>query len=148
MNKFAFKYPLLVWILLGIILAFCGAGLAFNIVNIINYSGFGFFKIFPYILIIIVSAFLIVFVISLLVHCRYVIKKEHIYLYFGFIFSKTNIFDIVALSHFKKSDKLVIYLKDQKYSVIVISKMHYDNFLHAIRKVNPQIVYDAKIEED
>ena len=48
--------------------------------------------------------------------------------------------------HFKKSDKLVIYFKDDSFTVIVISPEDYSDFVVALREVNPQIYYGVKID--
>jgi hypothetical protein len=95
---------------------------------------------------VLLNAFLCVVAVSIAVHGAYVIKNDTLYAYFGIIPSKYEIKDIVEITHFKKTDKLVAYFKDGKYTVIVIDKNDYDDFVICIREVNRQIIFDKKIE--
>ncbi len=146
MKKFKFRYSSLIWILLTLVLVFCIIGLAWNIFNLTQYVWAGTVKILSYSLIIAMTAFLIIFVLSIMFYGNYVIKKGYLFTYFGLIYSKTKISEIVQITHFKKSDKLVAYFADQKYSVIVISPSAYDEFVLELRKENPAIYYSNKID--
>ena len=146
MKKFRFQYSPIVWILVSIIFVMCLLGFIWNIFNLIEYSPLNTFRFVSYILLAVITFGLTIFSISLLVYGRYVIKNGQLYTYFGFVRSKINIEDIVCITHFKKSDKLVIYLKEQSYSVIVISKDNYNNFVLALREQNREIFFDTKID--
>ena len=146
MKKFRFQYSPIVWILISIILVMCLLGFVWNIFNLTEYNALNNFKFVSYIVLAVVTFGLTVFSISLLFYGRYVINNGYLYTYFGFIRSKININDIFCITHFKKSDKLVIYLKEQSYSVIVISKDSYDEFVVALRAQNKEILYDTKID--
>lgn len=146
MKTFRFKYSLTVWILLSLVLIFTITGLIWNVFNLIEYSWAGTFRIVTYALIILIIGFLAVLVLSVMLYGRYVIKDGYIYTYFGFIKSKTDIKDVVQITHFKKSDKLVIYFKDKKFTVIVIAPELYEKFILAIREENHAVVYDARID--
>lgn len=146
MKKFRFKYSILVWILLALVLLICCAGLYLNILNIVEYSWAKDFRLLSYIIICIMTLFVAVFVISVMCYGRYSIKNKHLYTYFGFIFTKTPVEEIVQITHFKKSNKLVIYYTDQKYSVIVISPSEYEQFILALRDQNKKIIYNTQID--
>lgn len=146
MKNFRFKYNTTVWILLCVVLALSIAGLIWNVFNLTEYVWAGAFKITIYALIIAITAFLTVFVISVMLFGRYQIKDGYLYTRFGFVSSKEKIEDVVQVTHFKKSDKLVLYFKDEKYTVIVIAKEEYEKFILAMREINPKIIYDAKID--
>ena len=146
MKKFRFQYSPIVGILISIILIMCIIGFSWNVFNLTQYNWSNTFKVVSYLLLAIVTFGLAVFSISLLVYGRYVIKNGYLYTYFGFIRSKINISDIVCITHFKKSNKLVIYLKEQAYSVIVIPPDKYDPFVVALKKQNIEILYDTKID--
>jgi hypothetical protein len=75
-----------------------------------------------------------------------VIKNGKLYSYFGLIRSKIDLADIICLTHFKKSDKLVAYFKDGTYTVIVIASQEYGEFVRSVREQNPSILYNAKID--
>ena len=146
MKKFRFQYSPIVWILVSIIFVMCLLGFIWNIFNLTEYNPLNTFRLVSYILLAVITFGLTIFSISLLVYGRYVIKNGQLYTYFGFVRSKINIGDIVCITHFKKSDKLVIYLKERSYSVIVISKDNYNNFVLALREQNREILYDTKID--
>lgn len=146
MKKFKFQYSPIVWVLLSIILIFCLGGLLWNVFNLAEYFWAGTAKIISYSLLILACLFLVVFVLSVMFYGNYVIKKECLYTCFGLIHTKVDIKDVVQIIHFKKSNKLVVYFSDQKYSVIVISPAKYDEFVLELRQQNPLIVFDAEID--
>lgn len=145
-KSFKFRYAPSVIVLLLIVLILSLVGCGWNILNLIEYSFLGTFKIVTYTLIILVTAFLAVTVVCITVYGRYVIKGNLLYTCFGYIKSKTDINDIIGVTHFKKSNKLVAYFKDEKYTVIVITPEEYQTFISTIREINPKIVYDARID--
>lgn len=151
MKSFKFKYANSVWALLVLVLALSIAGLCWNVFNLIEYCMIGFtrvgaFKIVVYGLLVLMLVILTAIVVSVMVYGRYVIKGEFIFTCFGFIKSKVAISEITTITHFKKSDKLVMYFKDEKYSVIVIAPDRYDDFVLAVREVNSAIRFDARID--
>ncbi len=146
MKKFRFKYSPIIWVLISIVIIFCALGFAWNIFNITQVNSAHTFKIVSYSFLCIITLGLIVFAISLLINSKYLINNGYLYTYLGFICSKINISEIVAITHFKKSNKLVIYLKEQSYSVIVISPDKYDLFVLALREQNREIFFDTKID--
>ena len=146
MKNFRFKYSITVWILLAVVLALLVSGLVWNIFNLTQYINAGTFKIVVYSLIIALTGFLTLFVISVMAYGVYRIKDGYLYTCFGFIVSKEKISSVVEITHFKKSDKLVVYFADEKYTVIVISPAQYESFILEMRKVNPKIMYDSRID--
>ena len=147
MKKFRFKYSPVVWLLLAVVLVLSVGGLVWNIFNLVEFYSFKqTFDLVSYGVIIAVCAFLVVFVLAVIFYGNYVIKGQTLYTYFGFFRAKMKIDDIVGISLFKKSNKLVVYFKEQEYSIIVIDQNLYDDFVVAIRKVNPKIIYDTRIE--
>ncbi len=146
MKSFRFKYSSTVWVLLFLVLILAVAGVFWNVFNLIEYSWAGTFKIIVYTLLIIMTGALTVLVLSLMVYGKYVIKNDSLYTCFGIFKNKTPVNEIIQITHFKKSDKLVMYFKDGKYTVIVISPENYEQFVLAVREANPSVVYSAKID--
>lgn len=146
MKTFRFKYSPLVWTLLVLVLLLSLGGLAWNIFNIVEYSWADVFKIASFAIILAATAFLTAFAISVMLFGRYVIGNGKLRTRFGFISTATNVSDVVQITHFKKSDKLVVYFSDQKYSVIIIDRSEYDDFVLALRQLNPSIIYDSRID--
>jgi len=148
MKSFKFKYSKSVWILLAVVLILSVLGLAWNILNLVEYSFLGAFKIVTYSLMVFMTAALTVLVLSVIFYGRYVVKKKEVITYFGLIKSRCKMGDIVQITHFKKSDKLVMYFKDEKYTVIVISPDKYDEFTATVREFNPSVIYTAQTESE
>lgn len=147
MKKFRFKYAPSVWALLMLVLLLSVGGLVWNIFNFIEFYSFkNTFNLVSYAIIILITLFLTIFVLSVIFYGNYVIKSEFLYVYFGFFKTKYKIEDIVCISLFKKSNKLVAYFAEQTYTVIVIDESFYDDFVLSIRKINPKIIYDTKID--
>lgn len=147
MKKFRFKYAPSVWVLLIAVLLFSVGGLIWNIFNLVElYSFKKTINIISYAIIILITCALTIFVLSVIFYGNYVIKGDFLYVYFGFFKTKYKIEDIVCISLFKKSNKLVAYFKEQTYTVIVIDESFYDEFVLSIRKINQQIIYDTKID--
>ena len=147
MKKFRFKYAPAVWVLLTVVLLLSVAGLVWNVFNLLEFLALNYtLKLVSSALISLICLFLTIFVLSVLFYGNYVIKGEVLCTYFGFFRAKYNINDIVCISLFKKSNKLVVYFKEQSYTVIVIDEELYSDFVLAIRKVNQQIIYDTRID--
>ena len=151
MKSFKFKYANSVWMLLVLVLILALVGLSWNVFNLLEYCMIGFtrvgaFKIVVYALLVLMLIVLTVLVVSVMLYGRYTLKGEYLYTVFGFIKSKVSVSEITGITHFKKSDKLVAYFKDEKYSVIVISPDRYDEFVLAIRAVNSACTFDVRID--
>ena len=146
MKKFRFNYSVAVWILLSLVLVLTCAGLGLNLFNLIEYSKLGAVKIALYSVIVLLNLALVVMDVSVMVYGCYVIKDGALYSNFGLIRTKSDVKDIVQISHFKKSDKLVVYFKDAKYTVIIICPEKYDDFIFSIREINPAILYESRID--
>ena len=145
MKSFKFRYSKTVWLLLVLVIILSVVGFVWNIFNIVHARG-STFNLISYYIIAAITAFITVLVVSVMAYGRYVIKGGYLYTYFGFIKSKTTLTDIIAVTHFKKSNKLVVYFKTEEYTVIVISPEEYDDFILALRGANPSIKYDAQID--
>jgi hypothetical protein len=146
MKSFKFKYSIAVWVLLALVLILSTVGIIWNVYNFIFFIKESTVKAVAYLLIVLLTLFLFVFVLSVILYGRYVIKGDYLTQYFGLLKTKTPVKDIAEITHFKKSDKLVIYFVDRKYTVIVIQKELYEQFILALREANPAIVYDVKID--
>ena len=146
MKSFKFRYSLIVWILLCLVIALSVAGLIWNVYNVIAFIDVDNLKTITFIAICVLTAFLTIFAVSVAVYGRYVIKNGSLTSYFGFAKTKFDICDVVQITLFKKSNKLVTYFSDSTYTVIVISPEEYSDFILAMREVNPKIIYDTQID--
>lgn len=146
MKKFKFKFSTFVWVLLSVVLTVCLAGLALNVYNLTEYTFNHAFKFVSFALYTAITLFLTALVLSVMLFSNYVLKNDCLYVRFGFFRSKTKASDIVGITHFKKSDKLVVYFKHQAFSVIVISRDKYDEFVLSLRELNKSITFNNQID--
>ncbi len=145
-KSFRYKFTPLVWALISLVVAIALAGVGFNVYKLATSKGALEINIVSLIIILIINLLLTAFALSVMVFSKYVIKNDCVISYFGFIKSKTKISQIEQFTHFKKSNKLVAYFIDQKYTVIVITPEKYDEFVKAVRDYNAKIVFDAQEE--
>ncbi len=147
-SSFRYKFNILIWILLALVLVLCLAGIGLNAYGIISIIKNGDSGAALKVIMLAVSLFLSAYIVSVMAHTKYVIKNGFIYTYFGFIRIKVNVNKITQFSHFKKSDTLVAYFDDERYTVIVISPDKYDDFIKGTRKFNPKITFDWQSEDN
>ena len=146
MKKFTFKYPTIAWVLLAIVLALAVSGIVWNLFNIVQYWGDNTVKLTGYFIIIALALALIIFATSIMLYGNYTIKGGKLYCNLGFVRTAVDLEDVIAITHFKKSDKLVVYFNDEKYMVIVTSPENDDAFVLAMREVNPKIYFNTAID--
>ena len=146
MKRFRFVYSFTVWLLLSIVLLLSGAGLGLNIFNLIEYSKLGIAKTIIYSVVVILNFLLLALDLSVMLYGCYVIKDGYLYSCFGLIRTRTPIKEVVQFTHFKKSNKLVMYFEDAKYTVIIISPEKYEDFILSVREENPKIIFTSQID--
>jgi hypothetical protein len=137
MKTFKIEYKLYVKIFLSIALIISIAGLVFNIISIVEYFNLSTRKLLSHSILTVVTAFLCVIISSLLFFGRYKIKDGKLVTQFGVLRFKTDVFELLNATHFKKTNILVIYYKNAEYSVIMISPEFYKDFIESIRSENP-----------
>ena len=146
MKKFAFKYTPTIWVLLSVVLGLTLAGIGFNVFNLVNYIPSGTTNTIIYSVIIALVSVLMVIDISFMVAGRYLIKDKVLFVCFEFFKSKISLDDVRAIVLFKKSNKLVLYYGQDKYTVIMIADTLYDDFVMAIRKENKKILFSTEFD--
>ena len=146
MKSFKIEYKLYVKIFLSLALIISIAGLVFNIISIVEYFNLSTRKLISHVLLTVVTAFLCVIISSLLFFGRYKIKDGKLITCFGILRFKTDVFDLLNATHFKRTNILVIYYKNAEYSVIMISPEFYKDFIKAIRLENPNFYSNVESE--
>lgn len=150
MKKFFFKYSALVWVMIVIIIALFAASTAINVYDAIHFFGESNAISKTVIAAIVATVSFLAFLsaVAAAVYGRYVVKDGYLYCRFGFFYTKTKITDIFQLTEFKALNKLVMYFKDEKYSVAVISEKYYREFYEALKAENPDIIYTVQSAEE
>lgn len=146
MKKFRFNFSTIIWVLLSVVVLLFIAGAVFNVLSIVEFVRVGSKKVITYCAILVICMLGVIFTASILAFSFYKIKGDKIYTCLGLLITKIKIEDVVLITHFKKSDKLVVYLKDNTYFVVLIKNTYFDPFVMALREANPKILYDARIE--
>ena len=146
MKSFRFKYSVTVWILLSVILAVSVAGIAWNIFCITQYAGINTKRVVSGAILCALSSVLFTLSLSILIYGKYVIKNGHLFSYLGIIKSSFDISGLTEIIHFKKSNKLVAYFGEKTFVIILIAPEFYEQFIIALREINPKISYNVKID--
>ncbi|MBE5756569.1 MAG: hypothetical protein E7342_02100 [Clostridiales bacterium] len=136
---YKYKFTKLVWILLGLLTTLFLTSLVSLIYKLISYIGLDDWKKIFYSSLILLVLFLLLIVVALVFIRRYKIKKDKICLRLGLFLT---IIDVNKIVEFKiYNGKLTLFLDDARYTVIVIDKKYFDNFVSEVRKINPLIIY-------
>ena len=146
MKTFPVKLSVYVYLLLALSILLAMAGVGWNIYNVIH--GVDTLNKILSIFTAIVSCAVLVFAVSVAFFSRYVFKGNILKARFGLIYSKYDLKKAVQVTHFKLSDKLVLYFEDATFTTIVISPDNYDSFIKELREKNPLIRYDLDEEEN
>lgn len=147
MKKYRFNYtPAIIFFIVAVILI-SGAALGYNIYNLVVFAPIDFAKTILYSVIIFITALLFAFSVSLTFYGCYTVSENYLTMHIGFIKSKIAQKDVVALTHFKKSDKLVVYYGKDKYSVIIINPKNYDAFISDMLSKNKELNFGIDDED-
>ena len=140
MKRFRMKQPFYIILILALGSA-CGVFAAV-------YPPLNAFRMILFILLIVLALFLLVLCAGVLVYPYYVVKNGKLYSVMGILHTSYPIENISELTYFKAQGKLVMYMTNDKFLVIMLSESKHEDFMKALREINPQIVYDNKINEN
>ena len=146
MKTFKYSYGKVVFVLLIICLPVAAASVVFNLLRVINEDNAVSLQI-ALILIIALSAAAFILILAAVFWSRYKITENKIITGYGLINSKINIKDVEKLTEFKKSKKLVMYLKNGKFYVVCIRELLYDEFCSCLRFAG-HIKFEIDYEEN
>jgi len=99
-------------------------------------------------LLLLLTAILVVICTGILIFPYYVIKGKKLTSYMGIITITFAIKDIQSLIYFKDQGKLVMYYGKDKHQVLLLSETKFEDFTKSLREINPEIIYDNKINEN
>lgn len=144
--KFKLSKTAVILSVLAILLSLGGCG--WTIYRIIA-LGFPTFTVgLQHIVMLIVCALLLLVFISLLIKSFYRITEKEIILRFGIIKSVYKIEDIISVHLFSKTNKLVVYFKNETYTVIVVKPEWYNEFIKTLTSANKEIRYEVSYAEE
>ena len=149
MKKYKFDYSVYVLLTLIAICLLTACGTVFSIINVIGYQSDNIIgKVILYSFLLLFNLAVFFFALLLITNCHYSVLKDFIVLRLGLIKTKIPFSKVESFTLFMKSEKLVLYYKDGKYSVIVIAKKDFDDFMKAVKKSCPNIIFSVEKGEN
>ena len=148
MKSYKFRFSKLIFILaIAAIAVAAGRGIGWTVYRMIN-IGFQTVTLgIQYVVLLLVSVLIIVLLTSILIRSSYKITDKEVVLWFGFIKSSYKIADIESVHLFTKTNKLVLYFKNERYTVIVVKPEWYNEFIKELLSKNDNIRYDVSTSD-
>ena len=129
------------------VILLCVAGIVISVYRLVEFGGVdGFTDALTSPLLIAICIFCIALVISMLVKSQYIVDDKYYTTQFGFIKSKFLIADITALLYDTDTKKLTVFVGEQ-FSVLSLNPIWNDEFITALRAVNPNIDFSFTLTE-
>lgn len=125
----------------------CVLGIAVSVWRIVKYGVGGFNDIIRYPFLILICAFAILLVITLLIKSEYVISEKYLHANFGIIKSKTELKSITAVSIDLQEEKICVYT-GEPFFVMLLKKEQAQAFSAAIIQANPNIDLTFSLTEN
>ncbi len=122
------------------VLLLCAVGIAISAYRIYAFGIHGFIEALQAPLLIAVCLFCIVTVLWILCKSQYIVDETHYTTQFGWIKSKYPIKDVTALELNVETQKLTVYIGEE-FSVLSLAKEWQDEFIAALRAVNPDVAF-------
>ena len=132
--------------LIFLVLALCTAGIAVSIYRISKFGIAEWTDALKSPLLIAACLFCIATVLGILIKSQYVIDETHYTTQFGFIKSKFPIKDITRLELNTDTHKLIVFIGEE-FSVLSLSPVWNDEFIAALREVNPDMEFTFTLAE-
>lgn len=147
MRTFRFRFSKLIILLQIAAMVLAAAAIAYTVYRMIT-LGFGDASlIIQYVLLLLFGVGAIVIFSAMLIRSVYIVGKNEIILRFGLIKSVYKIKEIESIRLFSKTNKLVLYFKNEKYTVISVKPEWYNNFIREVLSHNLNIRYDVSITD-
>lgn len=147
MKKFRYVHSIAVWIMLSVILALSLVGIYFNVYSAINVDDL-LAKTISYIVLAVICLALSILVLSVMLCSRYTIKDDYLYLSFGFVRTKNDLKEVLSLTLIEKGNRLVMEFAKNSYAAVVISPELHEEFIDAVKKINPDVAFYKDDAED
>lgn len=147
MRTFRFRFSKLIILLQIAAMVLAAAAIAYTVYRMIT-LGFGDASlIIQYVLLLLFGVGAIVIFSAMLIRSVYIVGKNEIVLRFGLIKSVYKIKEIESIRLFSKTNKLVLYFKNEKYTVISVKPEWYNDFIREVLSHNLNIRYDVSITD-
>ena len=143
---FKYRFTKTIIALIFVVIALCCAGIGISIYRISKFGIPEWNDALKSPLLIAVCVFCIAVVVGVLVKSQYIIDETHYTTQFGFIKSKFPIKDITKLELDTDTHRLTVFVGEE-FSVLSLSPLWNDEFIAALRAVNPNVEFTFTLAE-
>ncbi len=149
-KRYKFQYSPIIFIMFGLGFALAAAGIALTVWRIATQGADGVYQWLQHILLLLMSAILIVVILSMLIKSQYLLYEDKLVLQFGIIRTKYQLKQIFSVHLFKGAGKLAVYFDDfkTKFVNIVVKESWYDDFVKSLLELNPNIGFSFSSAEE
>ena len=147
MRTFRFRFSKLIILLQIAAMVLAAAAIAYTVYRMITLGFSDASLIIQYVLLLLFGVGAIVIFSAMLIRSVYIVGKNEIVLRFGLIKSVYKIKEIESIRLFSKTNKLVLYFKNEKYTVISVKPEWYNDFIREVLSHNLNIRYDVSITD-
>lgn len=147
MRTFRFKFSKTIILLQIAAMILAAAAIVYTAYRMAT-VGFGSASlIIQYVVLLLFGVLALVIFSAMLIRSVYVVGKKEIVLRFGLIKTVYKIKDIESIRLFSKTNKLVLYFKNEKYTVISVKPEWFNDFIREVLSHNLNIRYDVSITD-
>ena len=147
MRTFRFKFSKTIILLQIAAMVLAAAAIVYTAYRMAT-VGFGSASlIIQYVVLLLFGVLALVIFSAMLIRSVYVVGKKEIVLRFGLIKTVYKIKDIESIRLFSKTNKLVLYFKNEKYTVISVKPEWFNDFIREVLSHNLNIRYDVSITD-
>lgn len=149
-KKFEYKITPLLWALFALGLLAAGACIYLNVTRflaLLKAEDAGTYNYLGSLLSALIGVVAFVFLIPAIFASAYVITDTHLISKWGLVKNKYDVKEITRITHFRVSDKLVIFFKDESYTTINIDKAKFEEFIDSLKQANKDIFYQLNTED-
>ncbi len=147
-NKyFKITFSKLIYVLIVGVILLCCASIFVSLRQIVRFGLTGFADYLKYPLLILISLFCIAVVISMLIKSQYVVNKQHLISYYGFIKSRFPVQDITTMVLDTDTKKLTVRFGEQ-FIVLNMNFTWKEEFIRALLEAKPEIDYSFTMAEN
>lgn len=147
MKKYRFQFTKLIIVFLVAVFLLCGAGLGWNIYNLAHFDVLSKVKIATCVIMCVLCAGILAIALSIIFSSYYTFKDDALILRLGIFKSVFLYNDMVNIALFRKTNKMVIYLGVDKFTVIVINPKRYDDFIDQLRENKPSLYVEEMVDK-
>lgn len=141
MEKFKYKYSAAIIAVLVFIAALSAGGIVWNVLSIIRLTQNGM-PATTYYVTAVINLSLVALSLWIAFGGRYAITKENVILKIGPAKFTVKVSEIIKLVYFEKAKKLFMITVKSSATAVIIAPDKNDAFFAALKKVNPDVIYE------